>query len=62
VPAGARPRRDRALRVLRWAVRGRRLSRSQAAVLDPLLSIVANEDAALLEWAGAVRTRAGGVR
>ena len=33
---------DRAVRTLRRAVRGRRLSRHQAAVLDQLLSIVAN--------------------
>jgi hypothetical protein len=42
--------------VLRRAVRGRRLSRWQAAALDALLSIVANEDAALLAWATTGRT------
>ena len=55
-------REDRAVRVLRRAVRGRRLSRPQAATLDRLLSMVANEDAALLAWAGVGRPRAGGAR
>jgi len=45
------PRDDRAVRVLRRAVRGRRLSRRQAAALDQLLSVVANEDASLLGMA-----------
>jgi hypothetical protein len=45
------PRQDRAVRALRRAVRGRRLSRHQAAALDQLLSIVVNEDAALLRMA-----------
>ena len=40
-----KPGDDRAVRVLRRAVRGRRLSRRQAATLDRLLSAVANEDA-----------------
>ena len=53
-----KPREDRAVRVLRRAVRGRRLSRRQAVVLDQLLAIVANEDASLLAFA----TRAGGGR
>ena len=51
LPVRARPRADRAdraVRTLRRAVRGRRLSRRQAATLDRLLSVVANEDAALL--------------
>jgi hypothetical protein len=56
------PREDRAVRVLRRAVRGRRLSRPQAAALDRLLLTVANEDAALLALAGVGRTRAGGAR
>ena len=57
-----RPREDRAVRVLRRAVRGRRLSRPQAAMLDPLLSVVANEDLELLALAGVGRQRAGGGR
>ena len=57
-----RPREDRAVRVLRRAVRGRRLSRAQAVALDALLSTVANKDASLLEWAGGGRQRAGGGR
>lgn len=56
------PRDDRAVRVLRRAVRGRRLSRLQAATLDRLLSAVANEDADLLARAGVGRQRAGGAR
>ena len=55
-----KPGDDRAVRVLRRAVRGRRLSRRQAATLDRLLSAVANEDASLLVWAGVARQRAGG--
>ena len=53
-----KPGEDRAVRVLRRAVRGRRLSRRQAATLDALLSIVANEDVALLALAGVGRPRA----
>ena len=56
------PRDERAVRVLRRAVRGRRLSRRQAATLDRLLSVVANEHAVLLGLAGVGRTRAGGAR
>ena len=65
LPGRARPRADRAVRavrVLRRAVRGRRLSRRQAAMLDRLLAIVANEDAVLLALAGVGRPRAGGGR
>ena len=53
---------DRAVRTLRRAVRGRRLSRRQAATLDRLLSVVVNEDASLLEWVAPGRPRAGGGR
>jgi hypothetical protein len=53
-----KPGEDRAVRVLRRAVRGRRLSRPQAAALDRLPSSVANEDVALLALAGLERTRA----
>ena len=56
------PRDERAVRVLRRAVRGRRLSRRQAATLDTLLSVVANENADLLPLAGVARSRAGGPR
>ena len=56
------PRDDRAVRVLRRAVRGRRLSRHQAATLDTLLSVVANEHAVLLALAGVGHPRAGGGR
>ena len=55
-------RADRAVRTLRRAVRGRRLTRRQAATLDRLLSVVANEDAVLLALAGVGRHRAGGRR
>lgn len=53
---------ERAVRVLRRAVRGRRLSRRQAATLDRLLSVVANEDRALLVWVAPGRPRAGATR
>ena len=56
------PREDRAVRVLRRAVRGRRLSRRQAVTLDRLLSVVANEHDVLLSLAGVGRPRAGGGR
>jgi hypothetical protein len=54
------PRTNRAVRTLRRAIRGRRRSRPQAATLDALLSVVANEDASLLAWATVGRPRAGG--
>lgn len=57
-----RPREDRAVRVLRRAVRGRRLTRPQAAALDALLFTVANEDADLLARAGGGQQRPGGGR
>ena len=44
------------------AVRGRRLSRHQVAVLDRLLSVVANEDAALLVWTSTLPTPPAGGR
>lgn len=56
------PRDDRAVRTLRRAVRGRRLSRRQAVTLDRLLSVVANEHDVLLHLAGVGRPRAGGAR
>lgn len=56
------PRDERAVRVLRRAVRGRHLSRRQAATLDRLLSVVANEHALLLALAGVGRQRAGDAR
>jgi hypothetical protein len=57
-----KPGEDRAVRVLRRAVRGRRLSRHQAATLDALLSVVLNEHDVLLHLAGVGRHRAGGGR
>ena len=57
-----KPGEDRAVRVLRRAVRGRRLSRPQAAALDALLSVVANEHDVLLQLAGVAHPRAGGGR
>lgn len=56
------PRDERAVRVLRRAVRGRHLSRRQAATLDRLLAVVANEQRVLLTLADAGHTRAGGAR
>ena len=52
----------RAVRTLRRAVRGRRLSRRQAVMLDVLLSVVANEHDVLPSLAGVGRPRVGGAR
>ena len=57
-----RDRQDRTVRVLRRAVRGRRLSRRQAATLDRLLSVVANEHQVLLTLARVGHPRAGDAR
>ena len=53
---------ERAVRVLRRAVRRRHLSRQQAATLDRLLSVVANEHRVLLALARVGHPRAGDAR